>query len=98
MVTKWDKINPEVIESNENLEEQRVLEYIKSHKVYKNIYNLLSGVSEEVKVFPISSFGHAREGDFPPDDLTNPFNVFGPLIWASNMRDRDWSNKIKQFM
>lgn len=98
VVTKWDKINPEVIESNENLEEQRVLEYIKSHKVYKNIYNLLSGVSEEVKVFPISSFGHAREGDFPPDDLTNPFNVFGPLIWASKMRDRDWSNKIKQIM
>lgn len=95
VVTKWDKINPEVAESTENVEEKKVLEYIKGHKVYKNIYNLLSGVSEEVKVFPISSFGHAREGDYPPDDLTNPFNVFAPLIWASKMRDRDWSNKIK---
>jgi hypothetical protein len=95
VVTKWDKINPEVADSTENVEEKKVLEYIKGHKVYKNIYNLLSGVSEEVKVFPISSFGHSREGDYPPDDLTNPFNVFAPLIWASKMRDRDWSNKIK---
>ena len=98
VVTKWDKINPEVADSTEDVEEKKVLEYIRNHKVYKNIYNLLSGVSEEVKVFPISSFGHAREGDYPPDDLTNPFNVFAPLIWASKMRDRDWSNKIKAIL
>lgn len=98
VVTKWDKINPEVMQSTEKEEEKRVLDYITKHRVYKNIYHLLSGVSEDVKVFPVSAFGKAKEGDYPPDDLSEPFNVFGPLIWASKSRDVVWTNKIKSIL
>lgn len=98
VVTKWDKINPEVMQSTEKEEEKRVLDYITKHRVYKNIYHLLSGVSEDVKVFPVSAFGKAKEGDYPPDDLSEPFNVFGPLIWASKSRDVVWTNKIKAIL
>ncbi len=98
VVTKWDKINPDIVDSTEEEEEKRVLDYITKHRVYKNIYHLLSGVSEDVKVFPVSAFGRAKEGDYPPDDLSSPFNVFGPLIWASKSRDVVWSNKIKDIL
>ncbi|BDU51523.1 hypothetical protein [Haliovirga abyssi] len=93
-ITKWDKISTELEKRNYEEEEEKVKKYISDNKIYHNIYHLISGISDYTKMFPISAFGEARENDLPPEEL-KPFNVFSPLIWASNKRDQEWVKKIK---
>jgi len=95
VLTKWDKITKELNDDIIQDEEARAEEYIKNHEIYSNIYNQIAGVTEHVKIFPISAFGSYKEGDLPPDDLSNPFNLFQPLVWTSKCRDIVWADRIK---
>lgn len=93
VITKWDKVSQG---KNEVVEKKKAIDYIQNHRVYKNIYNILQGASDTVDIFPLSAFGESKDGDLPPDDLNQPFNLFAPMVWISHRRDIDWKNKIKQ--
>ncbi|MGM0508548.1 MAG: hypothetical protein ACQERZ_05215 [Fusobacteriota bacterium] len=93
VVSKWDKINDVVEGYDYKAEEKKAVEYIKNHKIYNNIYSLVSGLTSQSKIFPVSAFGTAREGDLPPHNIV-PFNLFSPLVWASKARNEAWSKKV----
>ncbi len=98
VLTKWDKVTHELNDDLVQSEEEKAVDYIKNHEIYSNIYNMISGVTEYVKIFPISAFGSHKEGDLPPDDLSKPFNLFNPLVWISKNRDAVWVSRIKDML
>ncbi|OQY10387.1 MAG: hypothetical protein B6I28_01080 [Fusobacteriia bacterium 4572_132] len=93
VVTKWDKISDLTGKYDYEKEKEKVKNYIKEHRVYNNIYTLISGVAPSTEIFPVSAFGDSKRGDLPPDEL-KPFNLFSPLMWASQKRDVEWKKKI----
>lgn len=93
VITKWDKVSEDLNKKTYEEEEYKVEQYVAEHDIYRNVYSLLSGVSSEVKIFPVSAFGEAKEKDLPPDDL-KPFNLFLPLVWIAKTRDKEWKDKI----
>ena len=88
-------IQEKIFQNDTEEEQKKAEEFVKTHPIYNNIFSLLSGVSEHVKIFPVSAFGHAKENDLPPDEL-KPFNLFSPLIWIAEKRDYEWQKKIKE--
>lgn len=95
VITKWDKVSQDLNKKTYEEEEYKVESYVAQHDIYRNVYSLLSGVSSDVKIFPVSAFGQAKEKDLPPDDL-KPFNLFTPLVWIAKTRDKEWKDKIIQ--
>lgn len=87
-------LQDKILQSDIEEEQKKAEDYVKSHPVYNNVYSLLSGVSEHIKIFPVSAFGEARENDLPPNDL-KPFNLFSPLIWIAEKRDYEWQKKLR---
>ena len=100
VLTKWDKmehfVNGDVGTPEE--EQQKAMNYVNEHPIYKNIYTLIYGVTENVKVFPLSAFGRSKDGDMPPDELNKPFNLFAPLVWTSKRRDKVWADKVQEIL
>ena len=94
VITKWDKVSGDLTEAVPKFEEEKVEDFVKNHSIYSNIYSLIMGVSENVKIFPVSAFGEAKDNDLPPDEL-KPFNLFNPLIWVSQKRDIEWKERIE---
>ncbi len=103
VITKWDKVSTDIYSENITKDERRALmyveekkvnDYIEKHKVYKNIKVLIEGFTNYVKVFPVSAFGKAKDGDLPPDEMIKPFNIFNPLMWISEVRDTQWKDKV----
>ncbi len=97
VITKWDKVSEELLAKNLEKEEYKVESYVAQHNIYRNVYSLISGVSKDVKIFPVSAFGKAKENDLPPDDL-KPFNLFSPLVWIAQTRDKEWKDKIVELL
>ncbi len=98
IITKWDKINPKLNNSTVEEENKKALNYIKNHKIYRRIYQNASLFSNKVEVFPLSSLGVSSEETDRLIKLSNPFNIFAPLTWIADYRNKIWVDRIKDIL
>lgn len=98
VVTKWDKVNENIDKNNIDLETKKAEEYILRHKTYNEIPGICSNVTKYVKIFPLSAFGYQTAADLPPKQLNEPFNIFAPLVWSSQMRDIIWKDNVVKLL
>jgi len=85
LITKWD------LESDlsGDLEEeyQKVKEFLarRGEELGTNICDKIEGMGEQVRVFPVSTFGGHVDGK--PIHPLKPFNLHEPLVWALSQTD-----------
>lgn len=94
VITKWDLFNSNLDNADASKETALALEYIQSHKIYNRIYNNVNLFSKKVEVFPISSSGNNLDESSRIIKLNNPFNIFSPLTWIAEYRNKIWFEKI----
>jgi hypothetical protein len=86
VLTKWDRINP--LFGDPKAEEEKARTYLLENKVFKQIHEKLCDAGERLHVFPVSAFGSQGENNLPPPpESLQPYNLFAPLLWASEKAD-----------
>jgi len=94
IITKWDLFNNNLSEDNIDNEKEKAFNYINLHKIYNRIYQNIKSFSKKVDIFPISSSGNSCLEKDLMIKLSNPFNIFSPLLWISHYRNQIWYDEI----
>ncbi len=88
ILTKWDTRPAfKVCGADAAAEAAKATEFLRDKVVFGQFYAALAQSGTRVQVFPVSAFGSHRDGQLPPANGPEPFNIHAPLQWAVEMAE-----------
>ncbi|MFQ3594042.1 MAG: hypothetical protein SNJ82_12755 [Gemmataceae bacterium] len=96
VLTKWDQQG--TIGDDLERERQRAQYFLRDHHVFMQIMMKLSDAQgNQVRLFPLSSFGNSACGTQPPLlGEYRPCHLYAPLLWAAEVSDRVLLEQTRQ--
>ena len=88
LLTKWDSRRDfNVCDADSAAETAKAIEFLQTNSVLGQCYSALEQSGNRVQVFPVSAFGSHRDGQLPPENGPQPFNIHAPLKWSVEMAE-----------
>ena len=88
VLTKWDtRPDFNVCGADAVAETAKAVEFLRDTVVFGQCYSALAQSGTRVQVFPVSAFGSHRDGQLPPANGPEPFNIHTPLKWSVEMAE-----------
>jgi hypothetical protein len=96
VLTKWDRQG--TVGDDLALEQERARRFLRDHHEFTQIFTKLGDAQgNNVRIFPISSFGNAARGTNPPLlSEYRPCYLYAPLLWAAEVSDRVLLEQTRQ--
>jgi hypothetical protein len=96
VLTKWDQHG--TVGGDLALEQDRARLFLRDHHVFTQIFTKLGDAQgNNVRLFPLSSFGNAASGTNPPLlSEYRPCHLYAPLLWAAEVSDRVLLEQTRQ--